>query len=59
MSSSAAGVRAYLEARGKRPAQVLLRWCLQQGRSVIHWSTKRERIAENIDVFHFELAADG
>ncbi|MET9502003.1 aldo/keto reductase [Streptomyces sp. NPDC006622] len=46
------------EARGKSPAQVLLRWGLQQGRSVIPKSTKRHRIAENIDVFGFELTAD-
>ncbi|MFD6422698.1 aldo/keto reductase [Streptomyces sp. NPDC060198] len=46
------------EAHGKSPAQVLLRWGLQQGRSVIPKSTKRERIAENIDVFDFDLTAD-
>ncbi|MEU7560249.1 aldo/keto reductase [Streptomyces eurythermus] len=46
------------EAHGKSPAQVLLRWGLQQGRSVIPKSTKRHRIAENIDVFDFELTAD-
>ncbi|MFG2432005.1 aldo/keto reductase [Streptomyces sp. NPDC048590] len=45
------------EAHGKSPAQVLLRWGLQQGRSVIPKSTKRHRIAENIDVFDFELTA--
>lgn len=46
------------EAHGKSPAQVLLRWGLQQGRSVIPKSTKRHRIAENIDVCDFELTAD-
>ena len=46
------------EAHGKTPAQVMLRWGLQQGRSVIPKSTKPERIAENIDVFDFELSAD-
>ena len=45
------------EAHGKSPAQVLLRWGLQQGRSVIPKSTKRTRIAENFDVFDFELTA--
>src|SRR4051812_4282352 len=44
------------QAHGKSPAQVMLRWGLQQGRSVIPKSTKRERIAENIDVFDFELS---
>ncbi|MGD1221486.1 aldo/keto reductase [Streptomyces krungchingensis] len=46
------------EAHGKSPAQVLLRWGLQHGRSVIPKSTKRTRIAENIDVFDFELTPD-
>src|SRR3954468_10382475 len=46
------------QAHGKSPAQVMLRWGLQQGRSVIPKSTKRERIAENLDVFDFELSAD-
>jgi diketogulonate reductase-like aldo/keto reductase len=45
-------------AHGKSPAQILLRWGLQHGRSVIPKSTKPERIAENIDVFDFELSAD-
>ncbi|MFI0191734.1 aldo/keto reductase [Streptomyces sp. NPDC017082] len=51
-------VTAIAETHGKSPAQVLLRWGLQQGRSVIPKSTKRHRIAENIDVFDFELTAD-
>ncbi len=45
-------------AHGKTAAQVMLRWGLQHGRSVIPKSTKPSRIAENIDVFDFELSAD-
>src|SRR2546421_9950417 len=45
-------------AHGKSPAQVMLRWGLQQGRSVIPKSTKPRRTAENIDVFDFGLSAD-
>jgi len=45
-------------AHGKSPAQVMLRWGLQHGRSVIPKSTKPNRIAENIDVFDFELSAE-
>src|SRR5437016_2829327 len=45
-------------AHGKTPAQVMLRWGLQHGRSVIPKSTKPSRIAENIRVFDFELSAD-
>ncbi len=46
------------ETHGKTPAQVMLRWHLQEGRSVIPKSTKPHRIAENFDVFDFELTAD-
>lgn len=44
-------------SHGKTPAQVMLRWHLQQGRSVIPKSTNPARIAENIDIFRFELDA--
>ncbi|MFK3834828.1 aldo/keto reductase [Microbacterium sp. NPDC087868] len=47
-----AGIAA---GHGKTPAQVMLRWHLQQGRSVIPKSTNPERIAQNIDLFDFEL----
>ena len=46
------------KAHGKTPAQVMLRWHLQRGRSVIPKSTKPQRIAENIDVFDFELSTE-
>ena len=36
----------------------MLRWHLQQGRSAIPKSTNPARIAENFDVFDFELSAE-
>jgi diketogulonate reductase-like aldo/keto reductase len=46
------------KAHAKTPAQVMLRWHLQQGRSAIPKSTRPERIAENLDVFDFELTSE-
>jgi len=40
---------------GKSAAQVMLCWHLQQGRSAVPKSTKPARIAENFNVFDFEL----
>jgi len=51
-------VAGIAETHGKSPAQVLLRWGLQHGRSVIPKSTKPSRIQENIDVFDFELSSE-
>jgi diketogulonate reductase-like aldo/keto reductase len=43
---------------GKSAAQVMLRWHLQEGRSAIPKSVKPSRIAENFDVFDFELTRE-
>ncbi|MDP5227416.1 MULTISPECIES: aldo/keto reductase [Arthrobacter] len=51
-------VLAIAEKHGRTPAQVILRWHLQQGRVVIPKSVTPSRIAENLDVFGFELSAE-
>ncbi|WP_213813680.1 aldo/keto reductase [Glaciihabitans sp. dw_435] len=45
-------------AHGKSPAQVVLRWHIQTGTIVFPKSNSRERIAQNFDIFDFELTAD-
>ncbi|QYO78382.1 aldo/keto reductase [Devosia salina] len=51
-------ILAIAAAHGKSAAQVMLRWHLQEGRSVIPKSVKPARIAENFDIFDFELTLD-
>ena len=46
------------EKHGKSVAQVILRWLIQRGVVVIPKSVRRERMAENFDVFSFELDED-
>jgi 2,5-diketo-D-gluconate reductase A len=48
-------VAAAAAAHGKTPAQVVLRWHLQNGNIVFPKSNSRARIAENLDLFDFEL----
>lgn len=43
---------------GKSNGQVILRWLLQRGITVIPKSVHQKRMAENIDVFDFELTDD-
>lgn len=48
-------VQAIAERLGRTAAQVVLRWHLQLGNVVIPKSVTPSRIAENLDVFGFEL----
>ncbi len=43
---------------GKTPAQVVLRWHIQHGFSAIPKSVRPERIAENINIFDFQLTPE-
>jgi len=51
-------ITAIAERHGKTPAQVILRWHIDSGRSAIPKSVRPQRIAENLDVFGFSLSAE-
>jgi 2,5-diketo-D-gluconate reductase A len=51
-------LRAIAEQHGKSVAQVILRWLTQRGVVAIPKSVRKERMAENINVFDFELSSD-
>lgn len=46
------------EAHGVTPAQVIIRWHLQEGLSVIPGATNHDYIKENIASMNFELSSD-
>ena len=46
------------QAHGKTAAQVCLRWLVQQNVAAIPRTSKIERLAENIEIFDFELSDD-
>ena len=46
------------ENHNKTPAQIVLRWGIQRGCSVISKTTKPERLQENLQVFDFALTDD-
>jgi len=51
-------LRSIAETHGKSVAQVIVRWLTQRGVVAIPKSVRKERMAENLDVFDFELSAD-
>jgi 2,5-diketo-D-gluconate reductase A len=46
------------EKYGKSPAQVILRWNVEQGISAIPRSSNAQRIAQNLDIYDFSLTPD-
>lgn len=54
----AAPVQTVAARSGKTPAQVILRWHIQLGCSVIPRSTNAGRLAQNLDVCDFSLTDD-
>ena len=51
-------IAAIADKYGKSNGQVILRWLLQRGITVIPKSVHQNRMEENIDVFDFELSDD-
>lgn len=51
----AAAIGRIAERLGRTPAQIILRWHLQQGRIVIPKSANPERLTQNLAVIDFEL----
>lgn len=49
-------IGAIAEARGRTPAQVVLRWHVQQGHVPVPKSADPVRLAQNLDVFGFALS---
>jgi 2,5-diketo-D-gluconate reductase A len=57
-SFDAAPILSAARRTGKSPAQVILRWHLQIGASVIPRSIREAGLAENLDLFDFALSED-
>ena len=51
-------IQAIAKAHGKAPAQIILRWHIQAGYVTIPGSQDPQHIAENIDIFDFELSEE-
>jgi diketogulonate reductase-like aldo/keto reductase len=49
-------INSLAEKYGKSYAQIMLRWCVQQGFVVLPKSVNPDRVMQNIDIFDFELS---
>jgi 2,5-diketo-D-gluconate reductase A len=54
----AAPIAAIAQARGLSPAQVVLRWHMELGLVTVPKSSNRDRLAQNLDIFGFELTPE-
>lgn len=52
------GLASLATKYGKSPAQIILRWNIQLGVSVIPKSSSPQRIKENFDIFDFSISTD-
>ncbi|KAA5545356.1 aldo/keto reductase [Roseiconus nitratireducens] len=48
-------IKSIASQHGKTAAQVVLRWGVQRGTSIVPKTSRSERLRENIDLFDFEL----
>ena len=51
-------LKSIAEEHGKTVAQVILRWNVQRGVSIIPKSVHRNRMEENLAIWDFELSAE-
>lgn len=51
-------IAAIAEAKGKTPAQVMLRWSVQQGVAVIPKAQTEDHQAANMDIFDWQLTSE-
>ena len=51
-------LKGIADRHGKTVAQIILRWNVQRGVSIIPKSVHRNRMEENLDIWGFELSAE-
>jgi len=51
-------VKAAAKRLGKTPGQIVLRWGVQRGTSIVPKTSRPDRLAENLAIFDFELSAE-